>query len=72
MHTIRKYYFTNLLLVAILMLLSAAQPGIVLAQSTAAADLPPATIANDEGGPIVVTGEASSANFAFMPELYPN
>ncbi|MEZ4673953.1 MAG: S41 family peptidase [Caldilineaceae bacterium] len=72
MHTIRKNFFINLLLVAVLMLLNAGQPRSALAQSTAAADLPPATITNEEGGPIVVTGEASSANFAFMPELYPN
>ncbi|MEZ4707570.1 MAG: S41 family peptidase [Caldilineaceae bacterium] len=37
-----------------------------------ATSLPAADIANDEGGPIVVVGEASSANFAFLPELYPN
>lgn len=42
------------------------------AQSNPTSDLPPATIINDQGGAIVVTGEASSKNFAFMPELYPN
>ncbi|MCB0092459.1 MAG: META domain-containing protein [Caldilineaceae bacterium] len=69
---IRTSYFRNVLFIALLIMLSAVSPRPVQAQSTAAADLPPADIANDDGGPLVVVGEASSANFAFMPDLYPN
>jgi C-terminal processing protease CtpA/Prc len=72
MHPIQTIYFINLLLVVVLITLNGGRPRIARAQSAAASDLPPATITNDEGGPIIVTGEASSANFAFMPELYPN
>ncbi|MEZ4660088.1 MAG: hypothetical protein R2911_21230 [Caldilineaceae bacterium] len=43
-----------------------------LAQTSDNTELPPATIVNDEGGPTVITGTAGSANFAFMPDLWPN
>lgn len=36
--------------------------------SPAQAQTPP----DDEGGPVVVTGEVGSANFAFLPDLWPN
>lgn len=61
--------------VTVLLMLLALRPGqsgTAAAQSQSDDNLPPATIANDEGGPIVVTGEASSQNFAFLPDLYPN
>ena len=69
---VRSKYFINLLLVALTIILGAGQPHIVLGQGTPVADLPPATIINDEGGPTIVTGTAGSANFAFMPNLWPN
>lgn len=73
MHSMKRINsFVNILFVVLTIALSAGHPRLARAQSAAASDLPPATITNDKGGPIVVTGEASSANFAFMPELYPN
>lgn len=72
MHNIQTNYLINFLAIAFMLALGRGQPRLVHAQSTDAAPLPPATIATDEGGAIVVTGEASSKNFAFLPELYPN
>lgn len=62
-------FFMALFALLVALPLAFAMPA--LAQS-GATDLPPAEIASDEGGPTVVIGEASSKNFAFMPDLYPN
>lgn len=48
------------------------RPSALAQDTTIASTLPPATIANDESGPTLITGTAGSANFAFLPDLWPN
>ncbi|MCB0123600.1 MAG: hypothetical protein KDE58_15215, partial [Caldilineaceae bacterium] len=65
-----KFHFVGMLFALLAaLLLPPLLPALAQSGTTG---LPPADIANDEGGPIVVKGVASSANFAFLPELYPN
>jgi len=65
-----KFHFVGMLFALLAALL--VPPLLPALAQSGTTGLPPADIAKDEGGPIVVKGVASSANFAFLPDLYPN